>query len=624
MTSVLSTSTGALLAFQRALATVSHNVANINTEGYSRQKVDFATRTPDDSGNYSMGTGVTVANVRRVADQLATTRLLDASGELARLDQLSSLADRVDALFSDSATNVASLWSAFFDAASGLSSNASSSANRRELLDSANSLTSRFAQLAANLDSLGTEVNDGLTGAAAEINRLTAAIAQANNAIGRDTTKAPADLLDSRDQLIKELVSYTGGTAIIQDGGMNVYTAGGQALVVGSTASKVTTVADPYQPQNLQLALQTQGLTVTLGSNAFGGRVGGLLEFRQSVLTPAQNELGRLAIGLADSFNTSHGQGMDLYGQLGTNFFAVTGPVVSANNANTGAAILTPSLSDISKLDGQNVVLRYDGTNWTATRADDGAAVALTGQGTAADPLVVNGVSLQVAGTANANDRFLLQPTARAAATLSTVIHDPSRIAAASPVQAKASLNNTGTGVLAKLGVTDAANAALLNASTIEFIDSTQYTVDGAGPFAYTYGQQISANGWSLTLDGNPAAGDTFTVTPRAAGSGDNGNALAMADVENVKAFANGTVTLNSALAGLTTQVGSAARAADYALQAQQVINDNAQGARDSIAGVNLDEEAADMLRLQQAYQAASQLISTADTMFQSILSAVR
>ncbi|MCY1184936.1 flagellar hook-associated protein FlgK [compost metagenome] len=82
-------------------------------------------------------------------------------------------------------------------------------------------------------------------------------------------------------------------------------------------------------------------------------------------------------------------------------------------------------------------------------------------------------------------------------------------------------------------------------------------------------------------------------------------------------------MTLNGALGGLTTQVGSAARAAEYSLQAQQVINANAQAGRDAVSGVNLDEEAADMLRLQQAYQAASQLISTADTMFQTILRAV-
>ncbi|PZU29444.1 MAG: flagellar hook-associated protein FlgK, partial [Stenotrophomonas sp.] len=157
----------------------------------------------------------------------------------------------------------------------------------------------------------------------------------------------------------------------------------------------------------------------------------------------------------------------------------------------------------------------------------------------------------------------------------------------------------------------------------ITFVDANNYTIDGAGPYPYTPGQTISANGWSVVLDGKPAAGDRFDIGKTAAGSSDNGNASRLANVEDAKAFNGGTVTLNGALGGLTTQIGSAARAADYSLQAQQVINDNAKASRDSISGVNLDEEAADMLRLQQAYQAASQLISTADTMFQTILKAV-
>ena len=163
-----------------------------------------------------------------------------------------------------------------------------------------------------------------------------------------------------------------------------------------------------------------------------------------------------------------------------------------------------------------------------------------------------------------------------------------------------------------------------MNDALIEFIDAGQYTVDGTGPYPFTPGQTISANGWSVTLDGAPAAGDQFRIARTAARSGDNGNAALLANLDDARVLNGGTVSLNGALGGLTTQVGSAARQAQYSADAQQVIHDEAQAARDSIAGVNLDEEAANMLRLQQAYQAAAQVISTADTMFQSILNAVR
>ena len=625
MSSVLSTGTSALLAFQRALATTSHNVANIKTPGYSRQKVDFATANPQNYGYGDVGNGTRITDVRRVADQLAISRLLDGSGELARLKQLSTMADRVDAMFSDASTNVAGVWSNFFDSVSGLSSNASGSADRQNVLDSGKTLANRFQQLNTQLNNLNGEVNNGLIAGATEINRLAQEIAQLNGSIGSNAATAAPDLLDRRDQLIANLVGYTGGNAVMQDGGiMNVYTAGGQALVVGTTASKVTTVTDPYQPERLQLALESQGQKITIDGKTLGGQIGGLLEFRNTVLTPAQAELGKLAIGMASSFNDVHRQGADLYGNMGGDFFTIGNPRITANSSNTGTASMSASFGDLSKLDGQNIVMKFDGTQWQATRADTGATIPMTGTGTAADPLVLNGVSLVMSGTPARDDRFLLQPTAGVAGSMEVAITDTSRIAAAAPIRGSAAMANTGTGKLTGVKVTDAGNPALRNSAAIVFTSATEYTIDGVGPNTYTAGQTITANGWSFVLDGAPKQGDTFTIGPTPAGSSDNSNALLLAKVEDAKTFNAGTVTLSGALGGLTTQVGAAARSAEYSLQAQQVITDQAQAARDSISGVNLDEEAADMLRLQQAYQAASQLISTADTMFQTILGAVR
>ena len=172
MSSVLSTGTSALLAFQRALATTSHNVANLNTPGYSRQKVDFATASPQNLGYGDIGNGTRITDIRRTADQLAISRLLDSSGELARLKQLSGMADRVNSLFSDAATNVSGVWSKFFDSVSGLSSNAAGTADRQNMLDGGKALANRFVQLNTHLNNLNSEVNNGLLAGATEVNRL--------------------------------------------------------------------------------------------------------------------------------------------------------------------------------------------------------------------------------------------------------------------------------------------------------------------------------------------------------------------------------------------------------------------------------------------------------------------
>ena len=625
MSNLLATGSSALIAFQRALSTVGHNVANINTPGYSRQRVELEARDATYFGYGYQGNGVQIVDVRRMADSLATSRLLDSGGELARLQQLSTLSSRLDQLFSEKATGISAPWSSFFDSVNALSSNAAGSADRESVLAQANALVTRFRQIDQHLDGLDTEVNAGLTAATGEVNRLAKEIAQLNGQIGGSSSPS-GDLLDRRDQLISELVAFTGGNAATQDGGLvNVFSAGGQPLVVGATASTLVTVPDPYRPERLQVALETNGQRVTLDKRALGGQIGGLVEFRTTVLDPAMAELGRIATSLAQTFNEGHRAGMDQYGQMGADFFTLPAPRLSSNANNTGNASLTTSVGNVAGLNAQNVLLRFDGAAWVATHPDTGASIPMTGTGTAADPLVVNGIEVVLAsGTPAANDRFLLQPTAGAAGNLGVAITDPGRIAAATPVKATTDLANTGSGKLSGLKVTDAANAALLAPADIEFIDATQYTINGTGPFVYTPGQTIAYNGWSVVLDGAPAAGDTFSVGPTGANSSDNGNAKLLSNLDDARVLNGGTLTLNGAIGGLTTQVGSAARQADYSAQAQQVIHDQAQAARDAVSGVNLDEDAADLMRLQQAYQAASQIIATADTLFQSLLAATR
>jgi len=543
--SLLSTGTTALLAFHRALNTSAHNAVNSKTPGYSRQSVSLATAG---SGNYTfgqVGNGVKIVDIRRDADALATSRLLDSGGELARLGQLSALANRVDALFSDKASNVAGMWSNFFDAASALASDASSMPQRQQLVDSANALSARFRQLDQEFAKMDDDINARLRASVDDINRLSREIAELNASIGSQPDAAAPEVLDRRDQLIAELVSITGGSAITQDGGqINVMSAGGHALVVGASAATLTTAADPYQPGRLHLAMRTRGGDVPMDDKTFGGKIGGMFEFRREVLDQSRADLGRLAVGLSERFNAAHRQGVDLNGKPGEDFFTRAAPRVATHPDNQGSAVLKAEYGDLTALNGRAVRLDFDGSAWTARDPDTGAVMELKGSGTAADPLHINGVELVVEGSASKGDRFLLQPTSGAAGAISVAVTDPAAIAAAAP---------------------------------------------GSG-----------------------------------ANSSDNGNAHKLVEVENIRLFGGGKINLKDAVSGLTSAIGSAARDAEAGVQAQSLLYAQAQSARDAVSGVNLDEEGANILQLQQAYQAAAQIISTADTLFQTLLNVTR
>lgn len=614
MSSLLATGTSALRSYQRSLGTVGNNVANASTPGYSRQVAELSTRSTG---------GVQVQDVKRLTDSLATSRVLNSTDELNRLEQLSGKAGDLDTLMSDSATNLSGTWSDFFDTLSGLGANPASDTSRKAVLQSADTLAGRFRQLDASMDGMASDVNASLTDSVQQVNDLTDQIARLNRQISRGSGPT-AETLDKRDLLIEKLVGITGGTTFTQDdGSINIYTTGGQALVVGVTPMSLATVSDPYQSDRLNLALQAQGQTIPLGNDVLGGKLGGLLDFRSNVLDPAKSELGRLAVAVGSSINDAQAAGTDIYGDAGADLFSMDPPTVSAHASNTGTATLQASVADIGQLDGANVLLRFDGTAWSASNADTGTALTLTGTGASGDPLVVNGVEVDVSGAAAAGDRFLLRPTDSSAGTLQLAVGDPGLVAAARAVQGSADLDNVGNATVSDLTVTDSGNAALRNTSTIEFTDSDQYTIDGAGPYTYSPGDAISANGWSFELDGAPAAGDVFTIAATGPGSSDNANMLNMAVLDEAKLLSSGTVSLNGAVSSFTTTVASAAAQSNYAYESEQTIHNQAVAARDAVSGVNLDEEAADLIKYQQAYQAAAKIIASADNVFQTLLQAV-
>jgi flagellar hook-associated protein 1 FlgK len=623
MADLLSTGVSGLLAAQVGLSTVGHNVSNANTDGYSRQQVSFAARAPQQDGRYYVGTGVDTQAVQRAYSQYLNSALWSAASAQGRANAYQSLTGQLNNQLSGS-SNLQSSLDAFFGSVQDVANAPSDTASRGVLLARAGALASTFRALSGQFNSLDGQVQRQLTDTVASINSDSASIAKLNERIrAASGGSQPSDLLDQRDALIKKLSGEVGISVAPQnDGTLSVFVGNGQALVSGTQSYELSTAPNTYDATRLEVV--DKGTGAVLSNRIGGGTLGALLDFRSNVLDPAQNQLGRAALALADTFNAQHAQGVDLSGQLGGTFFSVGGPLVQAASSNTGSATLAASVSDVGALGSQDYVLSYDGSAWNLKNGS-GASVAMTGTGTAADPFKAGGLSFTVSGgAASAGDSFRIQPSRGAASSMAVAITDPNKVAAAAPLLGTAAGANTGTAGVAGVTVADGSDPNLFNASSIVFSSPTSYSIDGGPAQTFTAGTPIVHNGWSLSLSGAPAAGDSFGVQANTNARGDNANALKLGAVANQGILDGGVTSVGGAYSQLVGQVGSAGSLADDAATTQTAVYNQAMAAQQSVSGVNIDEEAANLVRFQQAYQASAQVITAANTVFNALLGAFR
>src|SRR5688572_17550295 len=628
MVDMLGTGLSSLRALQRALDTTAHNIANVNTTGYTRQRVDFSTRNPQVYGTNWIGSGVNATQVKRVYDQYLSDTVRNSSGTLGRLEAFASQAERLDNLLGDTSNGLSASLQSYTDALNEVSSTPSSISARQVLLAQGRALVNRLQSFDTRLREMSADVDARLPVEASEINVLARGVARLNGDIAvaiQQTGQPPNDLLDQRDQLIDQLSAKVGVTVVAEgNSSLNVFIGNGQPLVLGTTASTITTVQDPLDPTRLQLALQTAGGTVDISRSVSGGTLGGLLDWRREMLDPARNELGRITLAVASQVNAQHREGMDLTGALGGDFFNVGGVGVTYPTTNTGNALATATRADLSAITSNDYVVTRTGTGYTVRRQDTGTAVSFSGTGTIADPIVFDGVSLSIIAGVATVDQFVIHPPGEAIAGFSVAITDPARIAAAAPIRASAASSNAGNGTITAGEVLDSGDAQLLSTANIVFTSATTYSVNGGADITYAAGSDIDVNGWRVQINGSPATGDTFTVRSNAGAVGDNRNAFAIADAMKSGVLEGGTVSVTAAVERLTGNLGSQTRAAQMSRDAESTVHQNDVAARDAVSGVNLDEEAANMLRFQQAYAAAAQIIAISGQLFDELINAVR
>jgi flagellar hook-associated protein 1 FlgK len=631
MSGTISNGLSALLAAQRALQTTSNNIANANTEGFVRQRVDFTENPSSPIGGFTIGSGVSVGSISRIYDQFLTDNLRTATSLEQRADAFNDFAARINTVLGNPDTGVNTAVQRFFNQVEAVGRDPTSAAQRNQLLLEGENLAERLQQIDSQLGGINNEINSRLGLAAGTINTLAGQIADLNGQITAAGSSAASDLLDRRDLALKQLGAQINITTIRQnDGSVNVLVGSGQSLVLGTDTARLAVMQDQYDSSRMQLAISTNGGPLQdISGKVSGGTVGGLLSFRNDVLDSSRRDLGLLAIGLGDTFNAQHHAGVDLAGNMGGDFFFIGSPVVSGSTGNTGTATASAAITDVSALAGRDYELRFNGSAWSVIDNTTHSPVTATGSGTGADPLLFAGLSFSISGTAAAGDRFMVRPVANAADDFRVMLTEPAAIAAAAPVTARIAAGNASQATVAPPVVADVTDPKLRTPATIRFVTPTSYVVftgggaDLVGPLAYTSGADISFAGWTAQVNGAPAAGDEFLVEPTSGGSGDNSNALALASVSQRGFFANGTQSVIDLGADIVATVGSTANRASNDILIQQSLREQSEIDLENLSGVNLDEEAANMLRYQDAYMAASKVVSIADGLFQNLLQIV-
>ena len=665
-TGIFSIGVSGLAAAQLGLMTTEHNVVNANTPGYSRQQTVQATNIAINTGSGSVGQGVHVQTITRMYDQYITQQVNSAQTNVGQLNTYNTLSGQIDGLVADSSAGLSPALQSFFTGVQQVAANPSSLPARQLMVSSAQTLTNSFQTLSGQLSSLYGQVNSQISGTVSQINTLASEIANVNQQIvvaQSSYSQPPNDLLDQRDQMINSLNKLVGvSTTTNSDGSYNVFIGSGQQLVVGSTVQQMTAQASSADPTRIDVGLQTSAGSQELPDYLItGGQLGGLLSARSTSLDPVANQLGQVAASVALTVNGQHALGQNMLGEAQGdtgfvgNFFTLTNPQVLSNTHNTGTGALSvnfaspaapssPSFSGnfSTSLVPSNYQVQFGAAgNFTVTRLSDNQQVA---SGSGVGSVSFDGLTLNISAIGNNGDKFQIEPYSGIAQNIgvnSQIAADPRLINAAAPVAVTQNAANTGSMVISQgvvgVGYTAPTAAAPISLAltqtalqgvpgnwTAVYSDGSQVT--NTGNINLTNGTATLAsftfNNMSFSVSGNPPAAGTdgFVIQRNTGGVQDSRNAVLLANLQTQNTTSGGSATYQAVYAQMVADNGVRTQQATAQLAAQTSVLNQAQATQSSLSGVNLDEEAANLLKYQQAYQASSKIIEVASKLFDTIL----
>ena len=641
--SMFSIGLSGLNAAQNALNTTSNNISNVYTPGYNREITVL-----NESRNNA---GVRVADIERQFNTFVAAQLNNAKSQSTALETYNTQISQIDNLLADREAGLSPLMQNFFSALEDLASAPSDPAARQGVLGTADTLTAQFRSFDGYLQDLQSGVNGQIKDEITQINNTTSQIANINREIALSRAQlgeAPNSLLNQRDQLISELNEKMNLRLNIQDGKTyNLSLPNGQPLVTGDTAYKLEAVTSPNDPQRIVVGYREgargNGNLVSLDEGLItGGSLGGLMSFRSETLDKTQNQIGQLAASIALEFNAQHQKGVDLNGEQGQEFFSIGQSNAYYNTDNKGSAEVSATIdsantSALRATDYTVRVINASTEEFEVIRKDTGEALEADEWSFSDNVLSFAGVDVNFndINLAQNGDSFEIQPLRRAAGGMEAIVSDLDKIAAGSLVEQSGDLEVSNVRYENALANTSESLEIELNANQhlsvsgyagqvsvngeARILDANGVVQDSAGTVAVlAEDDEITIDGVSFVLADVSTEG-TLTFQQGSAAAGDNRNALALQDLQS-KDIVGGSASLSGAYGALVSDVGNRTNIIQVNLDARQGLTDQLRAVQQSESGVNLDEEAANLIRFQQFYQANARVIDTASTIFDTIL----
>ncbi|MEW5548013.1 flagellar hook-associated protein FlgK [Pseudomonas soli] len=678
--SLISIGLSGLNASQTALAITGNNIANAAVSGYSRQQVIQGTGASQNIGVGFVGTGTTLQDVRRIYNayldnqlQTATSLNTDAA---AFQDQITG----IDKLLAESSTGISSVLTAFFSALQTASAKPSDVASRQLLLTQAQTLSNRFNAISSEMNKQNDSINSQLDTLSGQVNKLTASIADLNKQITQLSASgaSPNNLLDARSEAVRQLNELVGVTVQERDGNYDVYLGNGQSLVTGNRANTLSAVPSATDNSQYSLQINYPNFSSDVTSVVTGGQMGGLLRYRQDVLNPSMNELGRVALVVADSINSQLGQGLDGNGQFGSSLFssinsalAISQRSLAAAGNSAGSGNLDVTIANSGALTTYDYEVKFTGPNQYSVRRSDGTDMGNFDL-TTTPPPVIDGFTLKLnGGGLAAGDSFKVSPTRTAAASINTVLTDANKLAFAGPINGIVGSGNTGSGTISppnlgtNLNIYGGADTALIQDSikhsmpvrmvfqaasggtqAYELFDAKGNSI-GTGTIVPGQDNKLTINvpmrdaagapildgsgnprtfSVETSVGGSPAANDSFSFGFNVDGKSDNRNAQALLGLQTkstVGMNSGGGTSFTSSYASLVERVGAKANQAKIDTVATTAVLNAAKESRNGVSGVNLDDEAANLIKFQHYYTASSQIIKAAQETFSILINAL-